>query len=147
MHNFYTELFVYNQKCNELIIDVCQKQQDIISDRTKKLFNHILNAHHIWIKRIHQQVPEYGPWHDMDIAQWEQYNIENHTLTSGILEKPNLQEEFTYQNTKGIQYTNTVQDTLFHIINHSTYHRGQIAADFRTTHLNPVVTDYIFFRR
>ncbi|WP_209331385.1 DinB family protein [Lunatimonas salinarum] len=34
-----------------------------------------------------------------------------------------------------------------HIVNHSTYHRGQIATLFRESGLQPVVTDYIMLKR
>lgn len=29
----------------------------------------------------------------------------------------------------------------------ATYHRGQIATDFKNTGLQPLVTDYIFYKR
>jgi uncharacterized damage-inducible protein DinB len=44
-------------------------------------------------------------------------------------------------------FTNTIKDILFHIINHSTNHRGQIAVDFRNNGLEPLVLDYVFYKR
>lgn len=41
---------------------------------------------------------------------------------------------------------NSVRDILFHIINHGTYHRGQIAMDFRQSGLKPLETDYDAWR-
>ncbi|QLH28398.1 MAG: hypothetical protein HWD63_02710 [Candidatus Parvibacillus calidus] len=39
-----------------------------------------------------------------------------------------------------------MKDIIFHIINHSTYHRGQIAMEFRQSGLEPLNTDYIFYK-
>jgi uncharacterized damage-inducible protein DinB len=47
----------------------------------------------------------------------------------------------------GDTYTNSVQEILFHIINHSTYHRGQIMAQLRESGLEAISTDYIFYKR
>ncbi len=44
-------------------------------------------------------------------------------------------------------FTNVIQDVLFHFINHSTYHRGQIAIQMKEAGLEPIATDYIFFKR
>ncbi|MCF8317339.1 MAG: hypothetical protein K9I02_01220 [Haliscomenobacter sp.] len=52
-----------------------------------------------------------------------------------------------YSNSKGQLFSNSIQDMLFHIINHSTYHRGQVATEFKRQGLEPLVTDYIFFKR
>ena len=36
---------------------------------------------------------------------------------------------------------------LFHFVNHSTYHRGQIASNLKEHGIEPLVTDYIFYKR
>ena len=52
-----------------------------------------------------------------------------------------------YTNTNGQAFDNSVRDILFNVINHSTYHRGQIAREFREYGPEPLVTDYIFYKR
>jgi uncharacterized damage-inducible protein DinB len=49
----------------------------------------------------------------------------------------------TYKNTKGEPWTNSVEDILTHVIMHSAYHRGQIAADMRASGHTPAYTDFI----
>ncbi|NNG11293.1 MAG: damage-inducible protein DinB, partial [Arenibacter sp.] len=41
----------------------------------------------------------------------------------------------------------TITDMLFHIINHSTHHRGQISVDLRNNAIEPPVLDYAFYKR
>jgi uncharacterized damage-inducible protein DinB len=48
-----------------------------------------------------------------------------------------------YTNTKGEPWTNTVGDILTHVVLHSAYHRGQIAAGLRASGQPPAYTDFI----
>ena len=52
-----------------------------------------------------------------------------------------------FDNEEGRLFTSTLQDMLFHIINHSTHHRSQIAMNFRDNELEPLSLDYIFYKR
>jgi len=71
----------------------------------------------------------------------------NYDRTLKILEKIEPEKMIVYSNSKGETFTNLVKDIIFHIINHSTYHRGQIAMEFRQSGLEPLNTDYIFYKR
>ncbi|MDO1499494.1 DinB family protein [Winogradskyella maritima] len=53
----------------------------------------------------------------------------------------------SYESSEGRLFANTVQDILFHIINHSAHHRGQIMMDLRQNGLEPLALDYIFYKR
>ena len=77
-------------------------------------------------------------------------DVLNYSRTSHLEEKfeaVDLNNIILYKTTKGQAFENKTSDILFHIINHSTYHRGQIAADFRQTGTEPLSTDYIFYKR
>ncbi len=63
------------------------------------------------------------------------------------LDDAKLQSSFEYANLKGTMYTNTLQQTLQHVVNHSSYHRGQLAVLMRQLGLQPVNTDLIQFYR
>ena len=54
-----------------------------------------------------------------------------------------LSEAVTYVNSKGEPWTNTAEDILTHVVMHSVYHRGQIAADVRASGHEPAYTDFI----
>ncbi|RYE14391.1 MAG: damage-inducible protein DinB, partial [Sphingobacteriales bacterium] len=56
-------------------------------------------------------------------------------------------DTYTYTNTQGKTYTNTVLQILTHVVNHATYHRAQIATDMRQHSLEPLMTDYIAYAR
>src|SRR5690606_13785015 len=71
----------------------------------------------------------------------------NYESTLLILETLDLNAKFHYKTTTGIAFNDTIRDTLFHVINHSTYHRGQIAMEFSQHGLEPLATDFIFYKR
>jgi uncharacterized damage-inducible protein DinB len=54
-----------------------------------------------------------------------------------------LEQQASYTNTKGEDWANTVGDILTHVLLHSAYHRGQVAAEVRAAGLTPALTDYI----
>ena len=41
------------------------------------------------------------------------------------------------------RFRSSLHDILMHVIMHSAYHRGQIAADMRASGAEPVYTDFI----
>ena len=55
---------------------------------------------------------------------------------------------YAYKNMKGDPFEDPIQDTLFHVVNHSTYHRGQITTMLREMNITQLVgTDLIHYMR
>lgn len=147
MKQFFKELFEYNHHFNQKLGDVFAEQPDRIPERSVKWFNHILNAHRVWNNRIKPGQPHFGVWDInpfQDHKDIDEINFE-HSLV--ILDNFDLNEIVNYTTTRGLALKNSIRDILFHTINHSTYHRGQIAADFRQNGLEPLVTDYVVYKR
>lgn len=86
-------------------------------------------------------------WKILNDEKLEEIENENYRKSLELLDSKDLTEEISYENSKGEQYRNSVQEILIHIVNHSTYHRGQIAVEFRQKGIEPVVSDYIFYKR
>ena len=59
-----------------------------------------------------------------------------------------IQSKISYKNLKGESFENEVEPLLYHLVNHGTYHRGQVTTMLRelgVTHL--ASTDIIFYLR
>ncbi|SFV27198.1 DinB family protein [Thermoflavifilum thermophilum] len=147
MKSFLQELFVYTHDCHQQLIGAFHTYADRVSPRAVEIWNHILNAHHVWNHRIMGEKPMFQIWELHDPQAYAAIENENFQLTLQILEARNLHEVIAYQTTKGDAFENTVQDILFHVINHATYHRGQIAMEFRRSGIEPLVSDYILYKR
>lgn len=147
MKQFFKELFEYSHHCNQKLADVFNKEPDKTSEKAVKLFNHVLNAHQIWNNRIDSKEKSFGVWELHEVKNLNGIDQTNYEESLQILNKFDLDESLNYSNSKSKAFRNSVRDILFHIINHSTYHRGQIATEFKQNGLEPLVTDYIFFKR
>jgi len=146
MKSFFETLFRYNLHCNQQLAEIFERETTRVDAKSVALFSHILNAHHIWNSRILGRKTKYGVWDDHAVDAFAALDRLNHEDTLHILATCNLATEIAYRTTKGIPFANTVNDTLFHVVNHSTYHRGQIAPLFRQNGIEPLPTDYIRYR-
>ncbi|WP_143961353.1 DinB family protein [Litoribacter populi] len=147
MKQFFKELFEYGHHFNQKLGDLFNDNLDKTSEKAVKFYSHILNAHQIWNNRIDPKPSVFGVWdiHPIqDCKNIDKMNFEHSLL---ILDKSDLDGIVQYTNTKGQTFSNSIRDILFHVINHSTYHRGQIATEFRQNGLDPLITDYIFYKR
>ena len=115
-------------------------------ERSLKLLAHILSAERLWLDRLLAEKQTLPVWPlftlkdckseiDRLHERWKNY------LTS--LGEAGLSDSRTYKNTKGDTFTSKKQDILLHVIMHSVYHRGQIAADVRAAGFTPPYTDFI----
>ncbi len=147
MKAFFNQLFDYNFYCNKKLIETCNAL-DLVPEKSIELFSHLLNAHHIWNARIARRKAEYEVFQIHAVKDWGDIHYENQRSSFGVI--TNAQDfdlHIDYENSNEISVTNTLQDILFHIINHSTHHRGQIAIDFRKNNIEPIPLDYISYKK
>ena len=91
---------------------------------------------------------DYDIWQIHPVKDWGDIHYENQRSSFEITTNADdFDKRIDYENTEGRLFTNTLQDILFHIINHSTHHRSQILMDFRSNDLEPVPLDFIFYKR
>lgn len=147
MNTIFKELFEYSHHFNQAIAITFTSESEKTSQKANVLYCHVLNAHQIWNNRIMPIQPLHGVWDLYPIEKRAEIDAENYSHTLKILNQINLLDRISYANSKGQKFENSIQDILFHIINHSTYHRGQIATEFRNSGIEPINTDYIFYKR
>src|SRR5690606_5921335 len=131
MKSFFKELFEYNHHYNQRLATEIQASEEKLPKRCVEIFNHILNAHHIWNCRINGLKPLYNVWGINPINLFETIDRDNFSASLEIIENADFGAVVNYLTSQGHPFSNTVGDILFHVINHSTYHRGQTALLFR----------------
>ncbi|SRR6266436_4029420 len=138
-------LFSYDQWANREVLGSLQAL-DVPPARSINLLAHIASAERLWLERLLVQKQTLPVWPQFTLEQcklevdqlpglWKSY------LTS--LGEEGLSGSIAYRNTKGESFTNQKQDVLLHVVMHSAYHRGQIAADMRAAGFAPAYTDFI----
>jgi len=142
----FEEIVNYTEAADKKIISIFESAIASMPE-AERLFSHVLNAQHVWIERILGNVPLYGIWETHPKARFKIISVNNFEGIRSILASRALDEQIAYQNSVGKQFQNTVGEILFQLLNHSTYHRAQIATLFKREGLTPPVTDYIMFKR
>ncbi|RIV73314.1 DinB family protein [Flagellimonas aequoris] len=147
MKGFLHQLFDYNFYCNKKIIQQCSALENV-PENCERLFSHILNAHHIWNHRLLGIPNTYGVWEMHAIDKWEDIHYENQRASFEIISNTdNFEKRVGYENSEGRSFANETKDILFHIINHSTHHRGQIMMELRNAGVVPEPLDYVHYKR
>jgi uncharacterized damage-inducible protein DinB len=146
MYAFFKELFQYSHHYNQLLIGNLTDHLEKVSPKVIQLQNHIINAHQIWNSRLLQQ-NSFGVFDIHPLNELKNLDKENCQSSLDIINSKDLSGIVSYRNAKGEAFSNSIRDILFHVINHSTYHRAQIATDNKQNGIDPLVTDYIFYKR
>jgi uncharacterized damage-inducible protein DinB len=137
--------FVYDSWANREVYNAMSGNANL-SNRPLQLLSHILSAERLWLERIRQQPQSLPVWPDLTLAQCGLQIDDMTILWKEYFERlspERLAAQITYKNTKGEPWTSTVQDILTHVLLHSSYHRGQIAAQTRAEDVQPAYTDFI----
>ena len=148
MRTFFAALFEYTYKFNDKVLDsLLEKGVGDIPEKSLLLINHTLNAQEIWNARIEENPSKVGVWDVRPLETLKDINLANYQNSLRIVDAYDFDKQIRYKTSRGEMFENTVRDILFHAINHSTYHRGQIATDCKLNGIAPLVTDYIFYKR
>lgn len=70
-----------------------------------------------------------------------------HNEIAGYVRTHDAQSVVHYRNSKGEEFANRLEEIVHHLVNHGTYHRGNIAAMLRQLGQTGVSTDYIIYLR
>jgi uncharacterized damage-inducible protein DinB len=139
----FRRLFAYDDWANQEVIKGLQKT---VPPRSVKFMAHLLAAERLWLERLKGQPQTLPVWPDLTLAQCQAQADELPPLWKGYLDEnaeTGLSRPIQYQNSKGEPWNSVISDILMHVIMHSAYHRGQIAADMRAAGATPAYTDFI----
>lgn len=139
------ELFEYNDYFNIKLIEAIQPNLEKLPKRAEEIMNHILNSHTFWNNRITGK-PDIPRWTVHPYDELLKINEVNHEITTSILETRDLEDRISFKNSKGGTSTVSIGDIYFHLVNHGSYHRAQLAILFRQSGLEPIQTDYIWWK-
>lgn len=153
-------LYNYNSWANERVLESLRligQERFIINKQAshgsiRGVIAHIAAAEWIWLERWKGSSPvsllpeaEFGT---VEIATQRLRRID-HDLQEfvGHLTEADLAGRREYKTTEGKAFSNVLSDMLLHVVNHSSYHRGQIATLLRQSGAVPQSTDFILFIR
>jgi uncharacterized damage-inducible protein DinB len=154
------QLFAYDAWANRRSFEACatlapeQFTRDLGSSfpSVRDTLAHIVGAQFVWLERFHGRVPP-GLLPAADFPDLASLTERSNEIQQGLtdyvdgLSAQDLVETFEYRDLKGRAHSNVRWQTLQHLANHGTYHRGQVATLLRQLGVKPVSTDLIAFYR
>jgi uncharacterized damage-inducible protein DinB len=150
MRTNFLNLFEYNDWANERVLESF-KTIEKIDEKAQLLFSHILISQTIWLERILGKAQTFKTTMQLlsidECTKLSKQSTKDWISFVENLDEQNLTSVINYKNTKGVEYENHLSDIVTHVINHSSYHRGQIALLVRNSGGIPAVTDYIAYSR
>jgi uncharacterized damage-inducible protein DinB len=144
---FFNELFEYSHHYNQALVSRLLENKEKVSEKAMQLQSHIINAHRIWNSRILNEPAGVRVFDVRPLEALKEADAQNLLDTQKILREKDLSQVMDYVNSHGQAFSNTIRDVLFHVVNHSTYHRAQIATECKQNGIDPLTTDYIFYKR
>ena len=158
MNDDLATLFAYNRWADARMLDACRLvpaeefDAEIVPGWTslRSTVAHIAWATEIWARRL------LGRPVEMFAAESETPDIDGaarildaaHADLEGLIaaSPPEvLAAPFTYRNLRGQETTLPLWAALRHVVNHATYHRGQVATKLRRLGVDPPVTDLVIW--
>ncbi|MDH4090671.1 MAG: DinB family protein [Cyclobacteriaceae bacterium] len=148
MKKYFLKLYQYNAWANRRVMQ-CLKSQQIDKAKILSLMGHIVAAQFLWLHRIKGLPPaDVKLWGAYKLTELEAMAIEADQKWLEFVEKTDdFDRELTYLNYVGDPYTNNVEMIMMHLVNHATYHRGQVALLLRQNGFEPINTDFITYDR
>lgn len=158
MHDDLTSLFAYNRWANDRVLQAVRKltaeqysQEPVPGwSSVRATLVHVADATVIWSRRLRDE-PITGRATEADCPTIDD--------AAGLLARgqdafeqllptftpARLATVLTYRNFRDEQVSAPIWAVLRHVVNHATYHRGQVAAKLGRLGVEPLPTDLVFW--
>lgn len=160
MDSHLIKLCKFNVWANDRICTWIKKAEPKVDEELKSSFPsirktlyHLWDAQFIWLARLNGESPNTWPSHsfkgslDEAIEGLRQNSVEFITYLEK-LKTEEYQRQVEFKAIDGTSYFNSVEEIIMHVMNHGTYHRGQLITMLRLVGFTAVEsTDYIRYLR
>ncbi len=147
--NHYKSLFRYNlwanQRYREKMKNILWEDlqvETVIGNLLERIV-HVFESYEMWHQRMQGGSPQtiikmedFQSWDELS-NKWESADqlLINYLHT---IDTVDIQKHITYTSLDGTKYTRKIRHILLHLVQHPTYHRGQISAMFKQLGLPPL---------
>jgi uncharacterized damage-inducible protein DinB len=153
------KLIDYDQWANQKMVDAIGKlDRDQFTRRIESSFSsirdtlaHIIAAEWVYVRRWKGESPTAMPgWATNStleslLSNLREIERERAGFVAALTDE-SLVTPITYRNFRGQEWTYLLSDMFLHVVNHSTYHRGQLTTMIRQVGGTPPATDLLLMR-
>lgn len=151
-------LYSFNQWATTRLIDAARllSPADLVKDlgtsygSVRGTFVHTLWAEWIWLRRWRGESPRrvfaVHEFPDLDTIQSRWRNIDDDRQDFiAALTHERLRTPLSYENVQGQRWEYPLVHMMQHVVNHSSYHRGQVVTLLRQLGQTPPATDFLVY--
>ena len=139
-------LIAYNRWANERLIEKCElMDSDDYLGRVHLLMAHILGAQQTWLDRFEGVVEKRET--PTDLAELMEGFESSHSALdwwAGGFQDRDWERMLAYRSSDGEAHYRPLGELVAHLVNHGTYHRGEIAAIVTQAGHSPGDLDYLY---
>ncbi|OOC62552.1 DinB family protein [Paenibacillus ihbetae] len=155
MNKQLIQLYDYNVWANERVMDhldtlpgeVFLREVDLGFKSIAEVISHVVSADNIWFNRIKEEqdsIPAKKVFTDLKEARQEMDELQSQ-IRDYVSSLSDTEKKVSYTMASGRQMENSIAEILQQVVNHGTYHRGNITTMLRSFGYQGVMTDYIAF--
>ncbi len=137
----------YNAWANGRLLEDLSRARDVPEDALR-LAGHVAGAERLWLGRLLASSNPPDVWPQLTVEQLDAQLHELDHAWRGFaqsLSPERLSDDLPFANQRGETLTMNACDILSHVLNHSTYHRGQIARILKQAGHGTTNTDLLRF--
>jgi uncharacterized damage-inducible protein DinB len=156
--NYIHELYDYNRWANERSLAATARLDKATFIRplgnsfssVRDTLAHILGAEWIWLERWNGISPaallDAAGFATADALKlrWQTVEQDRQRFIAALTPE-RLRQEIAYTNTRGERFAYALWQQMAHVVNHSSYHRGQVTTLLRQLGAHPVATDFLAY--
>jgi uncharacterized damage-inducible protein DinB len=152
------ELYDYNHWANQRVLSAMTPLTDDMFTRNmgnsfvslRDTLAHILGAEWIWLERWLGRSPKAllsaSDFPTLQALQrrWAAVRLDQSQYVQTLV-PDRLNDDVSYTNTRGERYSYALWRQMLHVLNHSSYHRGQVTTLLRQMGAEPAGTDLLVY--
>ncbi|MGH9195564.1 MAG: DinB family protein [Acidimicrobiia bacterium] len=152
------ELYRYNRWANGRVFEAISglTRDEFVKDlggsysSVRDTLTHIVWAEWLWLQRWRGTSPQTVfdtadfPWPAALKARWLEVEVEQRAFVE-VVTAERLLSVVPYVNLQGRTWQYALWRQMYHLVNHSSYHRGQVITMLRQLGAQPVSTDFLVF--
>lgn len=156
----FRTLYAYNRWATQRVLGAVSKLSDeaFRSDMgnsfpsIRDTLVHMMSAEWVWLSRWQGTSPTAMPeqWKELDLSNLQQAWTRLDDALQGFvarLQEAELDRPLSYHDMAGTAHVSTLAQMLRHVVNHSSYHRGQVTTMLRQLGMAAAATDLILYYR
>jgi len=153
------KLFAYHQWATQKVLQLVEDSGEEYYTKAgqnsfpsiRETVAHVIGVEKMWFKRMNGvKSPEFEHF-DVDTVEKAKNALlllhAEMELYFASLSEESWQEELDYRNMKGDEFRHSREEMLFTVVNHASYHRGQITSLLRQFGKAGIPLDYIYFQK